>query len=279
MKPELVLALVVGLAGMAMAAYGLVRQRTLPQTREQTLNETVTRLKHTVETLQADHVHDQQRLTQLERDLASAKVRIRELEVEVEGLRRGQAPTLPSPVGTQGRNAEERALIVAVGADPALQVDLPALREVAAKTGMRFTRLMPVTCENLKRILDWHRRRGTPARMLHIATHADERGVQFGDGVATGVWLSEQLAGVWVLVLAGCRSSAVGDMLGVVPAVVTLLEDLTHADAWQLAAVWWQAIGEGMKPQDAWDRCHERLPASVMEMAELRCWGEKWPPG
>jgi uncharacterized small protein (DUF1192 family) len=201
----------------------------------------------------------------LQVQLAEANQKIGELQAKVSLLEAELAKF-------RDARAVNNTLLVAVGADPMLQVDLAALRSVEARTDLRLTRLLPVTQENFRRTLDWHRRRGMPVRYVHLATHAGPAGVQFADGMADATWLSGELRGVEVLGLGGCETAGVGDLLELVPAVITMQEKLPNEDAWQFAAVFWQAIGEGLRMPEVEERCRQRLPARLMEYVEFRTW-------
>ncbi len=213
------------------------------------------------------HEWDQER-----RGLAS---RIADLEGQVDMLLKKLSIAMSKIAQLEGGPAPPKPLLsvrpqllVAVGPDAALQVDLAALREVATATGLHYTRLLPVTLGNLKAALARRREDGCPIPYVHLAVHAGPNGLQFLDGTASGVELSEVLAGVKVLLIAGCSADQVGDLLGVVPTVVTLREAITHEDARALTRVFWQAVGEGLTGEQAYGRVLERCPA-VAEFAEL----------
>ena len=148
---------------------------------------------------------------------------------------------------------EECTLLVVVGADAALRVDLAALRKVKAQAGMGFHRLTDVTRETFDRYMRRERSNGRAVRWLHMAVHASAAGVQFADGQVDGDWLSERLLGVEVLLLAGCSGDSVGDWPGVVPHVVTLAEEIGHGDASTLTEGFWMGLARGVEPGRA--RC------------------------
>jgi hypothetical protein len=162
------------------------------------------------------------------------------------------------------------ALLVGVGPQAGLDVDLTALREVQRKSNgyFRFTRVLPVSYENLKNTLARRREAGNPIRFVHLAVHAGPQGVVFTDGVISGTKLSEVLQDVQVLLLAGCEADQVGDLLGVVTSVVTLRERVEVGDARAMTVVFWSAIAEGLDAAQAFERVLERCPA-VSEFAEL----------
>lgn len=248
-------AVAVALVSMGYAVY---RQRmsTVPlETREQALQRQVTELQATVKTLLADRGRAEQRIEQLERELSAAKARIAELEARLPN---------ETPVKT---------LLVGIGPDngsgPGLSLDLSALRRVQTMTGLRVTRLAPVSKANLERLLERYRKSGEPIRYLHLSVHGSHDGILLDDGIADAAWLSENLAGVEVLVISGCETDFVADLIGVVPAVVSMREKIEHMDAMIFAEVFWMGIGQGKSTRAAFDEALKRCPPKVAEFVEL----------
>lgn len=206
-------------------------------------------LRATVSTLQRILNEKDARIQALERELEATKTRLATLEA------------------TEA-NRDNNVIVAVLGTDEALQIDLAMLRNVTNRTGLRLTRLLPVTKASLETYLSRHRLRGKPVRFVHFAVHSSPDGLVFSDGIADGVWLSEALQGVDVVLIAGCQSDAVGDLIGVVPAVVSMREDVGHREAASFALVFWTAIGEGTDATDAYDLALKRVPA-VSEYAEL----------
>lgn len=170
--------------------------------------------------------------------------------------------------GTESIDAR-RSVLVAVGPDRMLDVDLAAFRAVATRTNLRFQRLRDVTKNRFERFLERHRSSGRPIRYVHLATHAGPDGVEFADGRVDGVWLSERLGGVEVLLLDGCEASNVGDLLGVVPYVVTMNEPIDNHDAMLFAEAFWCEIGNGKPAEVAFYLALDRSPPVISEFAEL----------
>jgi hypothetical protein len=79
------------------------------------------------------------------------------------------------------------------------------------------------------------------------------------------------LDGVEILVIAGCESSEIGDLLGVVPYVVTMSNRVEHKDAAAFTRRWWSAIGRGLEPDEAWSEAIERSPSGMSEYV-VRHW-------
>ena len=107
---------------------------------------------------------------------------------------RGVAPGERYPAG--------RTLLVCIGPDSALMLDLAALRAVRSATGLKFHRLLDATRPKFAETLRRERSLGRPVELLHLALHASPEGVEFADGVADGNWLSERLFGVRIMLLA-----------------------------------------------------------------------------
>lgn len=142
-------------------------------------------------------------------------------------------------------------LLVVIGPDAALRLDLAALRKVKRLTGLAFHRLTDASADDLDAYLRRERSKGRPVSYLHLAVHANQGGVALAGGAVDGDWLSERLLGVQVLLLAGCHGDRIGDWLGVVPHVVTLDAAIGHDDAAVLCEHFWTGIGRGETPAAA----------------------------
>ena len=173
-------------------------------------------------------------------------------------------PHLTAPAAAAPRRAITpvgRTLLVCIGPDSALMLDLAALRAVRSATGLKFQRLLDATRPKFAATLRRERGLGRPVELLHLALHASPEGVEFADGVADGNWLSERLFGVRIMLLASCRGDTIGDWLGVVPHVITLSEDITHEDAAVLTQHFWHNIGLNLEPGAGAGRSAHPLPA------------------
>jgi uncharacterized coiled-coil protein SlyX len=220
--------------------------------------------------LQTDTSELQRKVSLLERDVASLQRMLVEKQNEIDKLNerirhleRGVGAETPSP------NERRRVLLVGVGDDAMLQEDLAQLRRVQAQTAIRISRLLPVSRASLERTIERHRAAGNPVRYLHLAVHSGPSGLQFADGTADGMWLSQQLAGVEIAMLAGCTSDSVADLLRVVPAVVSMREDVENREASIFAGAFWLAVGQGLDANEAFERALQRAPANVGEFVEL----------
>jgi hypothetical protein len=166
---------------------------------------------------------------------------------------------------------ENRTLLVCVGAEEGLMLDLAVLRAVRTATGLEFQRVLNTTKRKLADQLRRARNFGRPYELLHIALHASAAGIEFADGMADGNWLSERLAGVRVMLLASCECDTIGDWLGVVPYVVTLSEEISHEDASALTQAFWHNIGLRQEPGAALNAALAHCPPAVSEYV-VRHW-------
>jgi len=213
----------------------------------------------------------QKRVQMLERDIAGLQRMLVEKQNEIDQLRerirqleRGAIVDNPN-TPTERR----RVLLVGIGDDAMLQEDLAQLRRVQSQTNIRISRLMPVSRASLERTIERHRAAGTPVKLLHLAVHSGPQGLLFEDGIADGLWLSQHLAGIDIAMLAGCSNDTVADMLRVVPAVVSMREDVNNHDASLFSGAFWLAVGLGMDANEAFERALQRAPAVVGEFVEL----------
>ena len=211
----------------------------------------------------------QKRVQMLERDIAGLQRMLVEKQNEIDQLRERIRQLEHNSTPAEDATRPRRVLLVGVGDELMLQEDLAQLRRVQMQTDIRLTRLLPVTKASLVRTLDRHRATGAPVRLLHLATHSGPEGLLFSDGLATGQWLSEHLAGVEIAVLAGCSADQVADLLGVVPAVISMREDVDNRAASIFAGVFWLAVGQGLDVNEAFERTLQRAPALVGEFVEL----------
>ena len=257
-----VLAVTFGAAFVSLLALVVAvrRSKALPvqyETKERALERCIAEMEETIKRLESTVATLQALLYDKHNEIDALNKRIRDLE------RGGPQDSTPAS------NERRRVLLVGLGDDAMLQEDLAQLRRVQAQTNIRISRLLPVSKASLERTIERHRAAGTPVKLLHLAVHSGPDGLQFSDGVADGMWLSQQLAGVEIAVLAGCSNDAVADMLRVVPAVVSMREDVNNHDAAMFAGAFWLAVGQGMDANEAFERALQRAPALVGEFVEL----------
>ncbi len=161
-------------------------------------------------------------------------------------------------------------ILVVVGQDlPELRIDLASFRKVEVQTGLRFKRLIAPTPLKVERMLERGRASGNPVRYMHISAHAGPAGIALNDTVVDGEWMSQHLRDVEALVIAGCESEQIGDLLGVVPFVVTMLEAVDSEDARLFGEAFWAEIGRGKKPLDAYYAALQRCPPAISEFSQV----------
>ena len=213
----------------------------------------------------------QKRVQMLERDIAGLQRMLVEKQNEIDQLRERIRQLERGTIADSPNTPTERrrVLLVGLGDDLMLSEDLAQLRRVQAQTNIRISRLLPVSKASLERTIERHRAAGNPVRLLHLSVHSGPQGLLFSDGIADGMWLSQHLAGVEIAVLAGCSNDAVADMLRVVPAVVSMREDVNNHDASLFSGAFWLAVGQGMDANEAFERALQRAPALVGEFVEL----------
>lgn len=212
-----------------------------------------------------------EKINLLERDIASLQRMLVEKQNEIDGLKERirQLERGTTLLSAPEQDIRRKILLVCIGPDKMLQEDNAMLRKVQAQTNIRLTRLVPVTKDSLKRTLDRHRAQQTPIEYVHFGVHASADGLAFEDDLATGVWLSQQLAGVKIALLAGCNTDQVADLLTVVPAVISLREEIGNRDAALFSTAFWMAVGSGMNAEEAFERALSVAPPIVGEFAEL----------
>ena len=213
----------------------------------------------------------QKRVQMLERDIAGLQRMLVEKQNEIDQLRERIRQLERGTIADSPNTPTERrrVLLVGIGDDAMLQEDLAQLRRVQSQTNIRISRLMPVSRASLERTIERHRAAGTPVKLLHLAVHSGPAGLLFEDGIADGLWLSQHLAGIDIAMLAGCSNDTVADLLRVVPAVVSMREDVDNRDAAIFAGAFWLAVGQGMDANEAFERALQRAPALVGEFVEL----------
>lgn len=254
MTIDLIIAIVAFVLGLVAMVMAIRKQRNVPT---YTLADQATELERKVATLERDVSSLQRMLVEKQNEIDQLRERIRQLE-------RGVS-TKASPAS----GAKRDVLLVGVGSDMILQDDLAQLRRVQAQTNLRISRLLPVSKRSLERTLERHRAAGQSVRYLHLAVHSSPEGLLFEDGVADGMWLSQHLEGLEIAVLAGCSNDQVADCLSVVPAVVSMREDVDNRDAALFTGAFWMAVGQGLDANEAFERALQRAPATVGEFVEL----------
>ncbi len=158
------------------------------------------------------------------------------------------------------------SIVLAVGTDKMLKVDIARLRGI--KT-LRLSVIDNATKDELRSLLEERRSSGQPVKLLHLSTHSGPNGVLFADGLADGQWLSENLKDVEILVLAGCKAHRVASLLTIVPAVISMRDEIENSDASSFSYHFWFAVGEGQEAEDAFHYALNKSRDVVSEMAEF----------
>lgn len=254
------LALVAVIIGSA-----LVRQRSAPA------SQTTADLARQVELLQRE-------VEELRRQTAQQKATIDTLQsllvnrqAEIDRLNARMWQLEHPPVGATLATPAARHpddLLVVLGSDPALEIDAAALRSNEISTRFRLVVRRQATKRWLADTLQRYRTRGAPLRFIHFAVHGSEAGIDLAGELVDGVWLSENLAGTEVALIAGCSTATAAHLARVVRTVVSMTSDVGMREAMEFAAVFWGQVAGGALASDAFYEAVKRAPGAG-EMAEL----------
>lgn len=227
----------------------LARQVELLQREVEDLRNQTSQQKATIDTLQSLLVNRQAEIDRL-------NARVWQLE----------HPPGGATMATPARHPED--LLVVLGNDPALAIDAAALRsnEIAARFRLIVRR--QTTKRWLADTLQRYRTRGAPLRFIHFAVHGSEAGIDLAGELVDGVWLSENLAGTEVALIAGCSTATAAHLARVVRTVVSMTSEVGMRDAMEFAAVFWGQVASGATAGDAFYEAVKRAPAAG-ELAEL----------
>jgi len=238
----------IGALVILVVALAVVLRRVSNVPEEEALEKRISDLERDIQALQ-------RMLTQKQNEIDRLTERIRQLENGV---------VLPvEPTARQRRRRP--VLVLGIGTDRMLEADLVALRGVHE---LQLAVLRDVSRRSMEALLERHRANGFPVRYLHLAVHACDDGLAFADGLADGLWLSRHLSGVEVLVIAGCQSAEVGDLLSVVPYTITMRDEIDNRDASIFSRAFWTEIGHGASVDAALAEALRRSPSVVTEMVE-----------
>lgn len=104
------------------------------------------------------------------------------------------------------------------------------------------------------------------AAALNAVSATTRRAVSLADGL----WMSETLVGVEVLVIAGCTSMRTANLTGSVPIVVSMRDEVNSAAARIFSRAFWADIADGIDPEEAFYAAVDRSPTGLAEMVELK---------
>lgn len=240
-----IIALIIGLLA---ALFGASRPKSLKQPGHSELQIEVNTLKRQVAALQ-------ELLTDKYEEL---KIALEKLDGAMERIAILEAAQPQSP----------KVLLAVISDDSDLAIDAAILRKVQQRTGMLMTQIPP-SMSRLRAYLNRHRLLGHPVENVHFSVHSGPGGLIIGGELATGAWLSESLKGTRLVLIAGCESDSIGDWIGIVPSVVTIMNKVTNSDAAIFTEAFWMAIGEGVLPHAAYIRALERSPSTISEYVEF----------
>ncbi len=207
-----------------------------------------------------DHIKRQDIvIDRLQNMLYDRQAKVEELTERVHQLEQGEVKAKP-------RSDRKPGLVLAVGTDKMLQVDVAKLRGIRK---LQLSVLHNATKADVESILEERRSVGRPVKLMHIAAHSGPEGVAFSDGLADGVWLSKNFKDLEILVIAGCKGHRVASLLTVVPFVVSMRDEIDNNDAGVFSYHFWFAVADGQAAEDAFYYALERSNSVVNEMAEF----------
>lgn len=207
----------------------------------------------------------EQVLTYMSEQIVTLSNREKELLRKVKELE-DQVRELSHHVEFYSGNTQGYPLLAVVGTDEATRDDLIALRQSGVDTLLSY----PPTLDAFKKRLDNLRATDRLPSGVHFGLHADESGIKFEDKVATIEWLSENLSGVSVILIAGCSSSDIGFSLSSGnQRVVTVKNEIASTDATLLTRVFWEQMARSKNAFIAFAETRRRLPPVISEMIEL----------
>lgn len=171
-----------------------------------------------------------------------------------------------SAVDKKGQSSNDYYLLAVVGSDAAARDDINALRQ----SGINVVMSHPPTIESFERRLNNLRATDRLPRGIHFGLHAGSNGIEFEDKIATIEWLSENLSGIEVILIAGCSGSEIGFQLATRrQRVVTVQHEIDSDHAALLTRVFWEQIASGKNVLSAFSEAKRRLPLDVTELMEL----------
>lgn len=212
---------------------------------------------------QAQQTYVQQLLDRI----IAAEQENKEIRSELESLKR-ERERLLALIEVQRKDGHDHILVV-TGPDPDLQRDLSAFHRVQTTTGLRYARMSDATTRGFERYTERWRMQRHPVKYVHLALHMASDGAEFKDKVVTGLWLSEQLRDCKILVLDGCDSEDLGDLIRAVEVVISMRHSVENHDAALWAEAFWEEIGLGADPQQAYWSALSRVPTAVREHVEI----------
>lgn len=162
---------------------------------------------------------------------------------------------------------EPNTLLIAT--DPYIQ----QLDEIAlSKAGVNYRRITTPTKRKIEQELRRARQQNYLYKNVMISGHANQEGFLLPDQQQLDAyWLNQNLAGVDIVVLNGCKTTKLGDALvEVVGCVVSLLEEVPNDVAQGFAEVFWRNIQDSEDAQYAFSEAVQSEP-TIKPYAYLVC--------
>ena len=171
-----------------------------------------------------------------------------------------------SAVDKKGQSSNDYYLLAVVGSDAATRDDINALHQ----SGINVVMSYPPTLESFERRLNNLRATDRLPRGIHFGLHAGSNGIEFEDKIATIEWLTENLSGIEVILIAGCSGSEIGYQLATRrQRVITVQHEIDSEHAALLTRVFWEQIASGKNVLSAVSEAKRRSPLGVTELMEL----------
>jgi hypothetical protein len=199
---------------------------------------------------------------------ADANRRIRELEKTLTTLRTKIQEMEIKPLSSAKASPYHVPLLHIVGSWEFGEADAKALR----RAQVRFKRIQGATLELIDAELRRRRLSDSLYMWVLISAHMGPEGVflESLEEVVPPDWWNENLIGVEVVFLNGCKSLVIADnLVGLVPAVISLGDNVTDVDATAFAFAFWRRMKEGETAGHAFRAAIDDVP-QVAEFADIR---------
>jgi hypothetical protein len=245
------------------------KARGVLETREERMLREMAELEHTVKTLLTKLNEAQREIdllkTEREQDKAQLKTalaRLAELEVMYEII-----PGNPVPARLNPRRKLVKPLLVVCGTDPEIVgADLAVLEAI----GLRYTRLLDATRDDVQNAIATARDDGRMYRWMLVSAHAGPDGVGLADGLAPADFWMRQISGFEVVGLAACRGTNIADHLRDRAGFVWYFrEGVPNEAANRFVQKFFQRLNSGETPETAFIACLDAVP-EVASYADYR---------
>lgn len=114
------------------------------------------------------------------------------------------------------------------------------------KAKMPYRRIVDATQEKIERELRRARRQKSMFKYIIFSGHSDENGIKMADGTyLDGYWMNQNLLGVEIVLLAGCKTTHVADsMVNIVNNVISMNENISANASQSFSEVFWTNIND-----------------------------------